>query len=503
MAQGNSESDAFAICSASLKDEFEDAEYQGKKVILNKPFRTSGESKKFAVYVKNDKGNVVIVRFGDPKMEIKRDDKEARANFRARHNCSEQKDKTSAAYWSCRMWSSKPVSEITDCGCGCMDSETIKGGFNDSLSFDSETKTAISFRDGVLRYLGSELGLEPANKEFTVYRSPATIANAASKMKGIPLTDEHVSLDYPPEQPVGSVEESEMIDLFDQSDDSTVGVKNSINVTDLIKGALQTGKRQLSLGYGADLVPHDKWDFEQRNILPHHLAVVQAGRCGPACSFTDRKPLPEDNTMAKEKNGQQADKPAENGQAVTLIAPFMDADGAPNLEQIVEIAQGLPEALRKLPVDKLQEVMPQLQEIVAMASGSMGDMPAEDMEAEDMEKDGEKEEMQDGDKMEYTDSAAFKDAVAQAVADNSKELSTVIDKAKNFVDADYSYTGKTADQIMRDALATQHDKTQFEDSELKVAFKLLKPAATNMKKFGDGINPEQADQWEAAADKDL
>ena len=82
----------------------EEAEYQGKKVTLNDPIRTSGESKKFKVYVKNDKGNVVVVRFGDPDMEIRRDNPEARKNFRARHNCADKEDKTTAGYWSCWQW---------------------------------------------------------------------------------------------------------------------------------------------------------------------------------------------------------------------------------------------------------------------------------------------------------------------------------------------------------------------------------------------------------------
>ena len=89
----------------------EKAEYQGKEVTLNKPFRTPGKTKKFAVYVK-DGNKVKIVRFGDPDMEIRRDDKEARDNFRARHNCDAATDKTTAKYWSCRMWDQKPVSEI-------------------------------------------------------------------------------------------------------------------------------------------------------------------------------------------------------------------------------------------------------------------------------------------------------------------------------------------------------------------------------------------------------
>jgi hypothetical protein len=88
------------------------AEYQGKKVELNKPRRLTGENKKFGVYVKNDKGNIVQVKFGDPKLDIKRDDPERRRNFRARHNCDNPGPKHKARYWSCKMWSAKNVSDI-------------------------------------------------------------------------------------------------------------------------------------------------------------------------------------------------------------------------------------------------------------------------------------------------------------------------------------------------------------------------------------------------------
>ena len=80
------------------------AEYQGRKVTLNKPFRTKGASKKFGVYTKNEKGNVVLVRFGDPNMEIKRDDPARRKSFRSRHNCDSPGPKYKARYWSCRQW---------------------------------------------------------------------------------------------------------------------------------------------------------------------------------------------------------------------------------------------------------------------------------------------------------------------------------------------------------------------------------------------------------------
>ncbi len=83
----------------------QEAEYQGREVKLNDPFRLpSGSTKKFGVYVKNEKGNVVKVTFGDPNMEIKRDDPGRRKNFRARHNCDNPGPKYKARYWSCFQW---------------------------------------------------------------------------------------------------------------------------------------------------------------------------------------------------------------------------------------------------------------------------------------------------------------------------------------------------------------------------------------------------------------
>ena len=88
---------------------------------LNKPFRTPKGPKKFGVYVKNEKGNVVIVRFGDPNMEIKRDDPNRRKNFRARHQCdSNPGPKWKARYWSCKMW--EKGKSVTDYTKGSVDS---------------------------------------------------------------------------------------------------------------------------------------------------------------------------------------------------------------------------------------------------------------------------------------------------------------------------------------------------------------------------------------------
>ena len=90
----------------------EEADYQGRDVKLNKP--TRGDVKKFKVYVKNSKGNVIKVNFGhggtsakkagEKTMRIKKDNPAARKSFRARHKCDTKKDKTTAGYWSCKKW---------------------------------------------------------------------------------------------------------------------------------------------------------------------------------------------------------------------------------------------------------------------------------------------------------------------------------------------------------------------------------------------------------------
>ena len=85
--------------------ELTEAEHEGKKVTLNDPIRTSEvSSKKFKVQVKNESGKVVVVRFGDPKLSIKRDDPARRKSFRARHNCADPGPKWKARYWSCYQW---------------------------------------------------------------------------------------------------------------------------------------------------------------------------------------------------------------------------------------------------------------------------------------------------------------------------------------------------------------------------------------------------------------
>ena len=108
----NKEGKEVPNCVPVDEEVIQEAEYQGRKVKLNKP--TRGDIKKFKVYVKNDKGNVVKVNFGhggtsakkkgEKTMRIRKSDPNARKSFRARHNCDNPGPKWKARYWSCRKW---------------------------------------------------------------------------------------------------------------------------------------------------------------------------------------------------------------------------------------------------------------------------------------------------------------------------------------------------------------------------------------------------------------
>jgi hypothetical protein len=120
--------------------EAEDLELSAsEKKTLNKPFRLpSGSNKKFGVYVKNDKGNVVMVKFGDPNMEIKRDNPARRKSYRARHHCDTNVGpKWKANYWSCKFWSSKPVSSLASV-------EEFLLSDDDGLEWDWDDSTFVS-----------------------------------------------------------------------------------------------------------------------------------------------------------------------------------------------------------------------------------------------------------------------------------------------------------------------------------------------------------------------
>lgn len=371
--------------------------------------------------------------------------------------------------------------------CNAQLKDSFVGHFRDSVVFNPIEKTALSVRDGELEYLGLELGLEPPDKLFKVYRSPATIANVAGPMRGLPVTDGHVSLDVPPPTSGGFVHESEMVDTVEPTTKTTIAIRNRISVSDTLLAAIESEKSELSLGYNAELVPseHEEFDFEQRNIRPHHLAAVPRGRCGPMCSFIDRLPYeqPETDPMPKTK----------------LHKAFCDAEGQMNLQQIVELATALPEAIKSVPVDQLTELLPALQQIVEAAKSVMPEEeaappakepPADEPPVEDEDMPPAEEEKK---KEEFSDAA-----IAKRVDEANRNHAKVIDKARDFLPDDYKFADKSTADIMRDALKTV-DNEQFSDSELPMAFKLLKKPAADYRNFGD----KQPGSLAALQDKEL
>ena len=134
---------------------------------LNKPFRTPKGPKKFSVYVKNEKGNIVKVNFGDPNMEIKRDDPARRKSFRARHNCDNPGPKWKARYWSCRQWRAGKKVEGSHPGYD-WDGETI---------FDHEELLAINPKLA----FAEEIEAKPTPEDY-MFNNPGEATKKAKEM---------------------------------------------------------------------------------------------------------------------------------------------------------------------------------------------------------------------------------------------------------------------------------------------------------------------------------
>jgi hypothetical protein len=356
--------------------------------------------------------------------------------------------------------------------------DTLK--FSDAATYDAGMKTAISVRDGVLEYLGSEIGQQPPDKIFTVYRSPATIANLVGMMPGIPVIGDHVEPGTEDDDIPSKVESATLIDAFDDELGSTLAIKNKVSLDPALIAEIQGGKSELSLGYTGQLIPHSKYDFEQIDLTPTHLAAVEAGRCGEGCRFMDRKP----------QTNPEATMPNK------LHKAFCDAEGALSLAQIVELAAGLPEAIKNVPADKLQELLPALQEIMAAATAAGAEVPAaEVVDVPEMTDEAASALLDESaaapGEVKVTDSARkliiakFKDATSKAVDVAVKTHTAVIDKARTILPENYAFADKSTAQVMRDALAVEHGSQKFADAELSVAFKLLKKSGAEYQNFGD------------------
>lgn len=84
-------------------EEIDEAEYRGRDVKLNKPFRTPQGPRKFAVYTKNESGNIIKLGFGEPGMRINNDDPDKARSFRKRMRCDTPGPRWKARWWACNV----------------------------------------------------------------------------------------------------------------------------------------------------------------------------------------------------------------------------------------------------------------------------------------------------------------------------------------------------------------------------------------------------------------
>ena len=328
-------------------------------------------------------------------------------------------DKISIGFKDEKSAQDEIITLSKDCKCPFKDKI-----FTQNVSFkddgNTEKRTVISIRDGVQEYLGVELGIEPLDKVFKIYRSPETIRKLKDTLIGIPLIENHIEPDghIPDDIKKGSILNSTEIENIDNSNNSTIAMQNEIS---LFKDKLEFPHKQLSLGYKAKTLPSAVYDFEQTEIIPHHLAIVEAGRCGDVCEFKDEKgvkPMDLNELLAKLKE---------------VLTNASDADKA-------------------LVLKAMDGIIPK---------ATVVDEDAMEKKFEDAKNTAI---------AKFMDSKAFKDAMLNY----GNERASIVAKAKNFLDEKFDFKDKTNEAIMSAVVAAEYPNESFKDAEIGVAFKLLR-----------------------------
>ena len=306
--------------------------------------------------------------------------------------------------------------------------------FKDKLNLQDkdDKRTIISIRDGIHEYLGFELGMTPADKIFSVYRSPETVKEIAPKLINLPLSDEHLDFDKLPKYlEKGKILTSEVQEFEDKETVTTVNVLNKVFLDENMVQLVSEGKDELSLDYSGSLIPHDQYDFEQVDIVPKFLAIVSRGRCGSQCKFQDQK-------------GEEM-----------------------GLEEILKVIGELSEEDRLKLMDAL---------LPKKLEDGEGEKSIEDQEVD-------KEKLKKEGVEEFKDSQCFQDAMINF----ADERVSVIEKAKGYLAKDYTFKGKSNLDIMRDSLKAEKSGVEFKDCEVGVAFKMLQEvkATDELKHFAD------------------
>jgi len=309
-----------------------------------------------------------------------------------------------------------------------------------------KNRKAVSVRDGYQEYLGVEIGLEPKNKIFKIYRSRKTIEEVSNRLNDIPVTNGHIELKDNIDNSliIGKVSNSKLIDDKDENTDTTVSIENTITFNDKV-----IEYDELSLGYFAELKKHDIYDFEQVDIVPHHLAVVEAGRCGDKCKFKDEGIGMEELLKAWDK-----------------LTPIQQSDFLAKHQPKKDEEAVKEEPKKEEPKKEMKDTAEFKLAVQSAKSEALSD---------------------------FKDSDEFK-TIVKAEANARAE---VIEKAKNFLDSKYNFSDADTVKIMRDAVATMHGD-EFKDNEIQTAFKMLKKTE-QYKEFGDA----NLSGWDKIAEEEI
>lgn len=359
-----------------------------------------------------------------------------------------------------------------------------------SIFFDSKLKKLTSIRDGVHEYFGAELDIEPADKVFKVFRSAKSVKDCAKKMGDLIITNDHISTDESATpHKIGLAITPNIENVADPSTDTTIAVIHKASIQDKLLSLVDAGKKQLSLGYKGKLIEHDKYDFEQINITPHHLALVDAGRCGSICTFNDKggKMADRDVNILADK---VADLAADGGK------PF--ADALADLVKFKKEKEGKEGKKETKDMDKDDDETVPPKKKVETKDMDMEAQKKKEMEDEEKKKEGEGGKPKKGVIPDnFKDSIEFKDAVLNMAKAMSLKHVAVVEKARGFLPSNYSFSDNLPCRIQRDALKTQISD-DFADSELDAAFKML-THNKDYSNFGDS----KPDDLISLADKEL
>jgi hypothetical protein len=395
-----------------------------------------------------------------------------------------------------------------------------KSKFKDNLVFNIKEKTLVSFRDGVLDYYGIQLGMQPYDKLFKVYRDPIEVMRITPLLVGLPITDDHIDMDVAPYNIIGTINTSNVETYLNPDLLSTVAIRNT---ADIVNEQVIENKNDLSLGFFADLEEakeSDPFDFKQVNIVPHHVASVEEGRCGDKCKFGDEvamskktKAAIKDSVTSQVKKFTDKLKALKDGETMTLRelsemimafpedASYIDLDLAKELTPfLAKVAQNAEQNRTKnieaenkpaeITEDNVTTESTDLDELETEDEEGDADPTVKETKTEDEESyidaDDEEDDMKKVKSMDSKSLGKFIDSKIQA---SNKEFASVMGKAKDFLDSTYKFQDKTVKQIMRDALATQYSE-KFTDAELSTAFKLLQKNGA-YKDFGKAMTDAQ------------